>query len=84
MCTHWKSFWITKLNESIPTTDLQVTKVAEMSQFSRKQVRPNVLKICILLGLQYFATGKKWRYRCLSSSHSLKRCFTMSLLQLIA
>ncbi|XP_067054143.1 neurexin-4-like [Acropora muricata] len=28
-----------------------------MSQFSRKQVRPNVLKICILLGLQYFATA---------------------------
>ena len=51
----------------IPTTNLQVTKVAEMSQFSRKQVRPNVLKICILLGLQYFAPGEKCQYRCLSS-----------------
>ncbi|XP_074617699.1 neurexin-4-like [Acropora palmata] len=54
------SFWITKLNESIPTTNLQLTKVAEM-KVSRKQVRPlfhptfNVLKICILLGLQSFA-----------------------------
>ena len=66
------SFWITKLNESIPTTNLQLTKVAEM-KVSRKQVRSlfhptfNVLKICILLGLQYLAPGEKCQYRCLSS-----------------
>ena len=80
------SFWVTRLNDSIPTTNLQVTKVAEMFQFSRKQVRPlfhptcSVLKIFILLGLQYFATSKKCRYKCLSSRNSLERCFAVSFL----